>query len=299
MKKIQVIFITLTIVIGGSYTLYRWNIQKMINKTDIDIMTFINCTDDVSGNKIQVNWKHVAAIIGVIEHNDFEKIDELDVIGIAQMFIDDSNELNSLDTVLNELGFSKREKERAYKYIEDLRYYSITPNRTFINTKYTKFIERIKDGAIENYRRYKVLPSITIAQAILESNWGKSALSSKFNNLFGIKADSRWKGESIILQTTEFNGMSMDDKFRVYEDQNQSVYDHGEFLFKNKRYKEHGVFECNTYKYQVKALQDAGYSTLTNEKGEKLYAKKLMELIQQYNLQIIDSEVNNKKYNNN
>ena len=49
------------------------------------------------------------------------------------------------------------------------------------------FIESIKDYAIKDYQTSKVLPSITIAQAILESGWGKSTLSLKANNLFGIK----------------------------------------------------------------------------------------------------------------
>ena len=51
------------------------------------------------------------------------------------------------------------------------------------------FIDSIKDGAIEGWEKFKILPSITIAQAILESNWGKSNLAVKANNIFGIKGD--------------------------------------------------------------------------------------------------------------
>ncbi|MGL5346729.1 MAG: glycoside hydrolase family 73 protein [Peptostreptococcaceae bacterium] len=294
MKREKLIFSILTIgiiLIGGIYSLIKWNSQKEIDKYAIDVSKFIDCVDEVSANKVQVNWKHVAAIVGVIEKNKFDKVDDLEIIEVAQMFINEKEELRSLDEVLEELDFKKGKIEKTYKYIEDLKYYSITPNRTQNGTKQTKFIESIKEGAIENYKKYKVLPSITIAQGILESNWGESKLASEHNNLFGIKADVYWKGEHTTLETTEYNGIVINDKFRKYDDKNESIIDHGKFLADNKRYKNNGVFDANTYIYQAKALQEAGYSTLINEKGEKVYAKQLVELIKQYNLQVIDSEI--------
>lgn len=294
MKRKKLMLIIFIILIGGIYTVVKKNALREINKEGMDVSTFIDCVDDVSGNKVQVNWKHVAAVTGVISKNNFDKVNQLDIIEVAQMFINDKNELNTLETVLDKLDFSKSEKRRTYNYIEDLRYYGITPNRTQKDTKQTKFIEDIKEGAMENYRKYKILPSITIAQAILESNWGQSKLASEFNNLFGIKSDRWWNGSYVTLETTEFNGVVINDKFRKYDDENQSIYDHAEFLFKNKRYRENGVFDSNTYIYQAKALQDAGYSTLTDENGEKIYAKQLIGLIKQYNLQVIDSEVQSK-----
>ena len=91
------------------------------------------------------------------------------------------------------------------------------------DSKYTKFIEEIKDEAIKNYKEYKILPSITIAQAILESSWGESDLAQIYNNLFGIKADSSWKGEYVTLETFEFYDTKIEDKFRVYSNKNQSI----------------------------------------------------------------------------
>ncbi|MGL5314768.1 MAG: glycoside hydrolase family 73 protein [Peptostreptococcaceae bacterium] len=292
MKKTTLLFFMIIILLGGIYSLIRYDSLREINKYKIDVSTFIDCVDDISENKVQVNWKYVAAIVGVAESNKFDKVTELEIIEIAEMFID-SNKLNDLETVLGKLGFNKREKERTYKYIEDLKYYGIMQSKLQPDTKYSKFIDSIKEGAIENYERYKILPSITIAQAILETGWGESKLSSEYNNLFGIKADSSWNEEYVTLETTEFSGIIINDKFRKYNDKNQSIYDHGKFLSENKRYKENGVFESNTYKYQAYALQEAGYSTISDENGEKIYAKRLIQLIQQYNLQIIDSEVQN------
>ena len=83
MKKEKVAYIILTILIlsiGGVYGLVRWDSLKEINKIEIDTNAFIDCVDEVSANKVQVNWKHVAAVIGVIEKNDFKKVNDLEII---------------------------------------------------------------------------------------------------------------------------------------------------------------------------------------------------------------------------
>ena len=59
-----------------------------------------------------------------------------------------------------------------------------------------------------------------LGQSILETSSGKSLLSSKYNNYFGIKADKSWKGRSVNMKTGEvFNGKSVtiDSDFRVYD----------------------------------------------------------------------------------
>lgn len=55
------------------------------------------------------------------------------------------------------------------------------------NAKSQNFIESVAQGAINGWTKYGVLPSVTVAQAILESGWGQSALSTQAHNLFGIK----------------------------------------------------------------------------------------------------------------
>ena len=67
--------------------------------------------------------------------------------------------------------------------------------------KQKKFIEQISKGAISGWRKYKVLPSITIAQAIIESGWGTSGLTVNAKNLFGIKANSSWTGKVYYCKT--------------------------------------------------------------------------------------------------
>ena len=284
--KIKTFIISAITLFISLYLIIGYHSLKHIDKNRIDVSKYITLVDEVSENKVQVNWKYVVSIIAVENKNKIKNT--------ANLFIEKSDngyKLNSLDNVLNKLNFTDKEKERVNDYIDQLKYFGLTPYRLKEDSKYTKFIEEIKDEAIKNYKEYKILPSITIAQAILESSWGESDLAQIYNNLFGIKADSSWKGEYVTLETFEFYDTKIEDKFRVYSNKNQSIKDHAKFLVDNQRYKKYGVFEAKTYIEQAYALQNAGYSTAEDNSGQKRYAKDLIELIRQYNLQLIDSEI--------
>lgn len=151
-----------------------------------------------------------------------------------------------------------------------------------------KFIKDIELESIKTYKEYGVLPSITIAQAILESGWGQSKLTQTSNNLFGIKADKRWDGKKVSMITSENYCDEIVDDFRKYDSLSESIKDHGKFLKENSRYAKHGFFKAKDYKGQAQALEDAGYSTKKNEKGEAIYADMLVELIEKYKLNLID-----------
>lgn len=152
------------------------------------------------------------------------------------------------------------------------------------------FLDNIKDGCLKGWRQFRVLPSLTAAQAILESGWGKYA---PHNALFGIKADSSWKGKSYNSQTQEEYepGVVTDivDSFRAYDSLSDSIVDHGKFLNDNPRYK--AVIGETDYKKACYAIKDAGYATASD------YAELLIQLIEENNLQDWDKEVisNNKK----
>lgn len=144
------------------------------------------------------------------------------------------------------------------------------------------FIDKVKDGAIEGWKKYKVLPSLTIAQAILESGWGKSGLSLQANNLFGVKAFSYPK--YVTMPTKEFiNGkyITINDRFRKYNTWNESIEDHAKFLIDNKRYK--NLIGVKDYKKACELIQQSGYATEPN------YAKLLIQLIEQNQLYKFDN----------
>ena len=292
--KIKTFIISAITLFISLYLIIGYHSLKHIDKNRIDVSKYITLVDEVSENKVQVNWKYVVSIIAVENKNKIKNISDDKIKNTANLFIEKSDngyKLNSLDNVLNKLNFTDKEKERVNDYIDQLKYFGLTPYRLKEDSKYTKFIEEIKDEAIKNYKEYKILPSITIAQAILESSWGESDLAQIYNNLFGIKADSSWKGEYVTLETFEFYDTKIEDKFRVYSNKNQSIKDHAKFLVDNQSYKQYGVFEATTYIEQAYALQTAGYSTAEDNSGQKRYAKDLIELIRQYNLQLIDSEI--------
>ena len=132
-----------------------------------------------------------------------------------------------------------------------------------------------------------LFPSVLLAQAALESGWGQSILANKFNNLFGIKADKSWKGETVILPTREvLNGktVTIEQPFRVYSNASDSFSDRNKFLKKNPRYTKAGVFEAKTPESQAIALQTAGYAT------DPGYAAAIIKIINTYDLKRFDVE---------
>lgn len=151
------------------------------------------------------------------------------------------------------------------------------------------FIMSISRGAIEGLRKYQILPSVTMAQAILESGWGKSGLTAKSNNLFGIKAgtwngETFWNGDYISYPTKEYvNGQYVDTyaNFRKYDSFGDSISDHAEFLSGLARY--NNIIGDSDYKSVCNKLQKGGYATAPN------YASSLVNLIEQYNLHDYDS----------
>ncbi|MBC6004962.1 MAG: glucosaminidase domain-containing protein [Paeniclostridium sordellii] len=165
---------------------------------------------------------------------------------------------------------------------------TITREDISVDKEKFEFVKTIENEAKKSYKKYGILPSITVAQAILESGWGQSELTKNSNNLFGIKSDESWKGKSVEVNTTENYSDIVKAKFRKYDSIEESITDHARFLKENKRYKQHGLFEGNDYKEQAQSLENAGYSTKKNQNGELIYADMLIGLIERYNLFLMD-----------
>ncbi|ANY12412.1 LysM peptidoglycan-binding domain-containing protein [Leuconostoc lactis] len=131
-----------------------------------------------------------------------------------------------------------------------------------------------------------VLASVTVAQAILESGWGQSALASApYHNLFGIKKGYGWTGAVVNMNTSEFeNGqwVTVVAPFRAYGSQMASFQDHTNFLLANSRYAANGVINAPNYIAMATGLQAAGYATAPT------YASALINLVERYNLQSLD-----------
>src|SRR6185312_10540687 len=93
------------------------------------------------------------------------------------------------------------------------------------------FINLVAPGAVAAQQRYGVPASVTIAQAIEESAWGRSSLAAQYHNLFGIKGTG--PAGSVTLPTQEYqNGswVTTDAHFAVYHNDAESIADHAELL---------------------------------------------------------------------
>lgn len=230
--------------------------------------------------KVKIKWINIILIFTII------------ILYIVNIKLKD-NSLNTI-TDLKEINISKEIKQEniVQENIEKESYDSVKVDLEFSNIyledNKKEFIVKIFNGAIENYNKYGIVPSITIAQAILESGWGSSELAVNHNNIFGIKADSRWSGAIATISTSENYNDSTIANFRKYDSIDESLDDHGKFLSENPRYSEYGLFEKKNYKNQAQALEDAGYSTAKDKNGQLIYAEKLIGIIEKYNLMQYD-----------
>lgn len=148
-----------------------------------------------------------------------------------------------------------------------------------LNKTYLDYIEKYKDEAMRQQKRYKIPASITLAQGLLESGAGNGKLAKESNNHFGIKCHGVWQGEKVYHDDDEKG-----ECFRKYDDPFQSYEDHSLFLTSRPRYAE--LFELDITDYQGWAvgLKKCGYAT------DKAYASKLIGLIELYGLHKYDTE---------
>ena len=150
----------------------------------------------------------------------------------------------------------------------------------------SEFIMRLTSAAVASAKATGVPASITIAQAALESAWGESGLAKAGNNLFGIKADSLWRGQTLTMNTKEFikgHWVVVPALWRKYPSWQSSIDDHAAFLKQNPRYK--ACFLCTTSPAFARALAQAGYAT------DPDYANKLIALMSKHQLQSFDGAV--------
>ena len=146
-------------------------------------------------------------------------------------------------------------------------------------SKTKKFIDKIVPMVLEDYKVSGILPSLTIAQAILESGWGTSELTIKANNLFGIKAFNDWKGKIYNINTKEYtsdgNIYNANANFKSYDSWKGGIEDHSVLLLGNRYVK---VRAAKNYKDACSEVYKAGYATDPN------YPSKLIKLIEDYKL---------------
>lgn len=155
----------------------------------------------------------------------------------------------------------------------------LAPNKAFADSD--AFVATMLPMAEQAAKRIGVDPRYLVAQAALETGWGKSVMrnsdGSSSHNLFGIKATGNWEGDSARAITSEFrDGQFVKETaaFRSYDSYQDSFHDLVSLLQNNSRYQE-AVKAADKPEQFVQELQKAGYATDPN------YASKISQIARQ------------------
>lgn len=142
-----------------------------------------------------------------------------------------------------------------------------------------EFVENLWPYAQQAAQKLGVSPKAILAQAALETGWGKYPIAKEDGaasfNLFGIKADNRWQGDRAVVNTLEFrDGVAKREKaaFRAYDSFSQSFDDYANFLTSSERYKD-ALQAGDDASMFAASLQKGGYAT------DPKYAEKIENIL--------------------
>ncbi len=149
------------------------------------------------------------------------------------------------------------------------------------------YIRTYREIAVKEMERTGIPASIKLAQAILESNGGRSELARKAHNHFGIKCGNDWQGETYHLEDDDYDsgGNKVKSCFRVYRRDEASFIAHSEFLRDPKKAARYGfLFRIppTDYRRWAHGLKKAGYAS------NPRYPQLLIDLIERYKLDQYD-----------
>ncbi|MBL4830776.1 MAG: flagellar assembly peptidoglycan hydrolase FlgJ [Aliivibrio sp.] len=149
---------------------------------------------------------------------------------------------------------------------------------TFSSPK--EFVMSMKPYADSAAKALGVEPSLLLAQAALETGWGKKVIKNSVDhsyNLFNIKADRSWQGEKVSKQTLEvYNNIPVKENaaFRSYDNYQASFNDFVSFLNNNPRY-DNALSGSNSSESFIRGIHKAGYATDPN------YSDKVLNVMKQ------------------
>ena len=162
-----------------------------------------------------------------------------------------------------------------------------------------EFVRKLLPAAKQAAKALGLDPMAMIAQAALETGWGqrmiKTARGENSFNLFGIKAQHNWQGESAVVDTLEFRGgvaQKEQARFRSYSSPEQSLQDYASFISDSPRYQQAMQVVAEPAAY-FNELQAAGYAT------DPAYAKKIMAVYQSPAFELVRSELTAAQDNRN
>ena len=166
-------------------------------------------------------------------------------------------------------------------------------SRIFKSMTPYQFIQKMGPIVRADYKKTGILASVSLAQAINESGWGRTTLCQASNNMFGMKCSlsgNTWSGSVwdqrsyVAIRTTEEYGgrkVKITAKFRKYPNVAKSVADHSAYLRfarDGSGYRYAGITATKSYVRQLRIIQRGGYCTWSS------YISELTSIIRKYNL---------------
>lgn len=173
--------------------------------------------------------------------------------------------------------FSQLQIENNHASLQALReaYQSLPELKSLSNYADPQdFVDKLMPYAVKATKDVGMNPLVLVAQAALETGWGKHVPSN--NNYYGIKAGSSWEGETMDLSSAEFEGDGFVDRvssFRAYPSVLESMKDYVKLITTSNRYAKASQLSFDPKEY-FKEIQNAGYATDPN------YADKLINISQ-------------------
>ena len=191
----------------------------------------------------------------------------------------------SLYTFLYTISDYKNMPYFVYKFIYVITQRERRNEIMLLDTDKQKFVDDIAKYVQKYAGSYGIsVHSPIIAQAILESGWGKSRLATDYHNYFGMKCGTKWTGPSVNMTTQEEYTAgtlaTIKDNFRVYDNMENGVKGYFEFIQLSRYENLKGI--VNPQKY-IETIKNDGYATSST------YVDSLMQIIKIYNLTSYDS----------
>lgn len=159
-----------------------------------------------------------------------------------------------------------------------------------IEQQHQAFFNQLVPTAQRLQRQYGVLPSVSLGQAALESDYGRSDLAVDHHNLYGVKTDAD-DTNGVNMPTLEYYDNEYHEqieRFKVYDSWDESMEEHAQLIYYGTSWDPNfyqAVLEGNTYREQAMGLQEAGYAT------DPYYADKVIAMIEKWDLDQYDQPV--------
>lgn len=191
----------------------------------------------------------------------------------------------SLYTFLYTISDYKNMPYFVYKFIYVITQRERRNEIMLLDTDKQKFVDDIAKHVQKYASSYGIsVHSPIIAQAILESGWGKSRLATDYHNYFGMKCGTKWTGPSVNMTTQEEYTAgtlaTIKDNFRVYDNMENGVKGYFEFIQLSRYENLKGITDPQKY---IETIKNDGYATSST------YVDSLMQIIKLYNLTSYDS----------